>query len=245
MSELNASNLRKEQGNEGPDLVGVTELTSPYFMVPPSGTTEERPQNPQKGTLRFNTDIGSLEYFKGDALGWEGIVKTTPNLNGGARGLAMGGRSTPDATCEVIQYITISTLSNSIDFGDLGTGIGANVGCASRTRAISAGGSTSPALVNTMEYVTIATTVMLVSKGYPEKYEKGFEISNLEGCNENIVFHAGTKIENKSIKTNGGRVLAVTSFGKDMQHALRKSYLGAEKINFTGKNYRKDIGFDL
>ena len=90
-----------------------------------------------------------------------------------------------------------------------------------------------------------ATTVMLVSKGYPEEYEKGFEISNLEECNENIVFHAGTKIENKSIKTNGGRVLAVTSFGKDMQHALRKSYLGAEKINFTGKNYRKDIGFDL
>ena len=90
-----------------------------------------------------------------------------------------------------------------------------------------------------------ATTVMLVSKGYPEEYEKGFEISNLEECNENIVFHAGTKMENKSIKTNGGRVLAVTSFGKDMQHALRKSYFGAEKINFTGKNYRKDIGFDL
>ena len=63
MSELNASNLRKEQGNEGPDLVGLTELTSPYFMVPPSGTTKERPENPQPGTLRFNTDIGSLEYF--------------------------------------------------------------------------------------------------------------------------------------------------------------------------------------
>ena len=61
MSELNASNLRKEQGNEGPDLVGLTELTSPYYMVPPSGTTAERPQNPEPGTLRFNTDIGSLE----------------------------------------------------------------------------------------------------------------------------------------------------------------------------------------
>ena len=101
MSELNASNLRKEHGNEGPDLVGVTELTSPYFMVPPSGTTAERPQNPQKGTLRFNTDIGSLEYFRGDTIGWEQIQRTTPNLGGGtgsntgtgARGCLAGGNA--------------------------------------------------------------------------------------------------------------------------------------------------------
>ena len=73
MSELNASNLRKEHGNEGPDLVGLTELTSPYYMVPPSGSTAERRENPEPGTLRFNTDIGSLEYFKGDQLGWESI----------------------------------------------------------------------------------------------------------------------------------------------------------------------------
>tara|TARA_B100000965_G_scaffold404778_1_gene436565 strand:+ start:106 stop:1377 length:1272 start_codon:yes stop_codon:yes gene_type:complete len=90
-----------------------------------------------------------------------------------------------------------------------------------------------------------ATTVMLVSKGYPQQYEKGFEINNLQECNENIVFHAGTIMENESIKTNGGRVLAVTSFGKDLQDAIRKSYIGAEKISFNGKNYRKDIGFDL
>ena len=99
MSELNATNLRKERGNEGPDLVGVTELTSPYFMVPPSGTTAQRPSGCAPGTLRFNTDIGSLEYFKGDTLGWESIVRTTPNLGGGtgsntgtgARGIFSGG----------------------------------------------------------------------------------------------------------------------------------------------------------
>jgi len=90
-----------------------------------------------------------------------------------------------------------------------------------------------------------ASTVILVSHGYPEKYEKGFTINNIENCNENIVFHAGTKLENEQIKTNGGRVLAITSFGKDMQSALNKSYVGAEKINFSGKNYRRDIGFDL
>ena len=116
MSELNASNLRKEQGNEGPDLVGVTELTSPYFMVPPSGTTAERPQNPEKGTLRFNTDIGSLEFFRGDTIGWEQIVRTTPNLGGGtgsntgtgARGL-FGGSGDPATGRGEILYITIST----------------------------------------------------------------------------------------------------------------------------------------
>ena len=165
MSELNASNLRKEQGNEGPDLVGTTELTSPYFMVPPSGTTAERPENPEPGTLRFNTDSGSLEYFKGDTLGWEQIVRTSPNLGGGSgsnaglggRGIIPGGNASPDGTCEVIQYMTISTLGDSADFGDLNAGVNANTGGGNRTRAFSAGGSTIPALVNTMEYVTTAS----------------------------------------------------------------------------------------
>ena len=83
MSEFNASNFKKEEGGQGPDIIGTTEFTSPYFMVPPSGTTAERPSGCAPGTLRFNTDIGSLEYFKGDTLGWESIVKTTPNLGGG------------------------------------------------------------------------------------------------------------------------------------------------------------------
>ena len=91
----------------------------------------------------------------------------------------------------------------------------------------------------------VASTVMLVSKGYPEKYEKGFEITNFKNCEESIIFHAGTKNENETVKTNGGRVMAITSFGKNMEVALAKSYKNAEKIKFTGKNYRKDIGFDL
>ena len=101
MSEFNASNFKKEEGGQGPDLCGVTELTSPYFMVPPSGTTAQRPSGCAPGTLRFNTDIGSLEYFKGDTLGWESIVKTSPNLGGGtgsntgtgARGCLAGGNA--------------------------------------------------------------------------------------------------------------------------------------------------------
>ena len=135
MSELNASNLRKEQGNEGPDLVGTTELTSPYFMVPPSGTTAERPRNPEKGTLRFNTDIGSLEYFKGDTVGWESINRTTPNLGGGTgsntgtgvRGCLAGGNA--PAFKDNMEFITISTLGNAVDFGNTLASIAANGQC--------------------------------------------------------------------------------------------------------------------
>ena len=152
MSELNVSNLRKEHGNEGPDLVGTTELTSPYFMVPPSGTTAERPQNPQPGTLRFNTDIGSLEYFKGDTIGWESIVKTTPNLNGGARGIF--AMSYQPSTSDRIEYITISTLGNAIDFGNLTGSRKWGGAAASRTRGCWAGGDPSGA---TIDYVTISS----------------------------------------------------------------------------------------
>ena len=91
----------------------------------------------------------------------------------------------------------------------------------------------------------VAATVMLVSGGYPQKYNKGYEITNSENCEGSIVFHAGTKNEEGIVKTNGGRVIAVTSFGKTMEDALTKSNKNAKKINFQGKNYRKDIGFDL
>ena len=90
-----------------------------------------------------------------------------------------------------------------------------------------------------------ATTVMLVSKGYPQSYEKGEAISGIEDVTESIVFHAGTKNENEQLRTSGGRVIALTSFGENIEKALAKSFASAEKISFRGKYYRKDIGFDL
>jgi len=91
----------------------------------------------------------------------------------------------------------------------------------------------------------VATTVMLVSGGYPKAYEKGKEITGIEKVSDSIVFHAGTKQEGETIKTNGGRVIALTSFGENMNDALKKSFDSAEKIAFEGKYFRKDIGFDL
>ncbi len=90
-----------------------------------------------------------------------------------------------------------------------------------------------------------ATTVMLVSGGYPEDYEKGKEISGLEAVEGSIVFHAGTKSENGKILTNGGRVLAMTSMDIDFKKALKKSYQNIEKLSFDRMQYRNDIGFDL
>lgn len=90
-----------------------------------------------------------------------------------------------------------------------------------------------------------AVTVMLVSGGYPEEYQKGMKISGLEKVNDSIVFHAGTKADNNDILTNGGRVIAVSSYGKNKDEALAVSFKNAELIDFDGKYFRRDIGFDL
>ena len=89
----------------------------------------------------------------------------------------------------------------------------------------------------------VAATVVAVSDGYPESYEKGKQIIGLE--NTEMVFHAGTIAEGDNILTNGGRVLAATSFGKNFNEAVEKSFKTLEKIHFEGMYYRKDIGFDL
>lgn len=90
-----------------------------------------------------------------------------------------------------------------------------------------------------------ATTMVLVSGGYPGSYEKGKEISNLTDFKESLIFHSGTKENHGKVVTNGGRVLALTSFGESIEDAIEQSKKLAQQINFEGKNYRKDIGFDL
>jgi phosphoribosylamine--glycine ligase len=90
-----------------------------------------------------------------------------------------------------------------------------------------------------------ATTIMVVSGGYPEDYDKGFEITGLEKIQDSIAFHAATKLENDKVVTNGGRVIAITSFGDNFQEAIKKSYQNIEKLHFDKMYYRKDIGFDL
>lgn len=90
-----------------------------------------------------------------------------------------------------------------------------------------------------------AVTVMLVSGGYPGSYEKGMEISGTESVNDSIIFHAGTRLKENKVVTNGGRVISISSYGKNMKEALEKSYKNAEIVSFDKKYYRKDLGFDL
>ncbi|KAA3623968.1 MAG: phosphoribosylamine--glycine ligase [Flavobacterium sp.] len=90
-----------------------------------------------------------------------------------------------------------------------------------------------------------ATTIMVVSGGYPESYEKGKEITGIENITDSIVFHAGTAIKGDKIVTNGGRVIAITSLDNDFRKAIKKSYQNIEKLSFNRMYYRTDIGFDL
>jgi len=90
-----------------------------------------------------------------------------------------------------------------------------------------------------------ATTIMVVSGGYPEDYEKGKVITGIEDIDDSIVFHAGTAEKNGTIVTNGGRVIAVTSYGENFNEAIKKSYQNIAKLHFDKMYYRKDIGFDL
>ena len=157
MSEINSSNFKKEHGDLAPDLVGVTELTSPYFFVPPSGKTAERPSDCEPGTLRFNTDNGSLEIFRGKTIGWEQIQRresqylggdvvtsnggNSSNFGTGTRGFKIGGYY--PAYTDIIDYVTINTFGNAVDFGNLNTATHLLAGTSSNTRAITGGGSPS------------------------------------------------------------------------------------------------------
>ncbi len=90
-----------------------------------------------------------------------------------------------------------------------------------------------------------ATTVMLVSGGYPEAYEKGMEITGIDAIEDSIPFHAGAANKDGKVVTSGGRVMAITSYGNNYEEAIKKSYQNIEKLHFNKMYYRKDIGFDL
>jgi len=174
MSEINSSNFKKEHGDLAPDLVGVTELTSPYFFVPPSGTTAERPEDCEPGTLRFNTDIGNLEIFRGKTIGWEQLQRresqylgggTGSNTGTGTRGMMFNG-ATP-AFSNSITFLTVSTMGGDEDFGDT-TAAKANCICfGGRVRAASMGGQTTP---SGSSWTNDVDMVIVASKGDSTDY---------------------------------------------------------------------------
>jgi len=168
MSEARIDRISNENSTAGPIISGITTFSGQNYFVPPKGTTAERPSNCPAGSIRFNTDSAKLEYF--DSLQWLemeafnnelGIsTAAVPASSGtGHRGLFAGGYvPSPASGSSEIDYFTISTLGNSIDFGTF-TGRYGLGSCSSSTRALFAGGTLSPGnRTNSIQFVTISST---------------------------------------------------------------------------------------
>ena len=187
MSEFQSSNFTKENGGT-PNIVGKTELTSPYFFVPPSGTTAERPESCAPGTLRFNTDIGTLEVYRGDTIGWESIQRKENQYLGGGTGsppshLSLAGTravilggigSSGSSLTDRIDFFTIQTQGNAEDFGDLSTSCYSKGVVCDGTRVIAAGGRT-PSFVQDIHFFTISST--------GDAADSGGDLNNTENPN--------------------------------------------------------------
>ncbi len=149
MSQINIRNLSNENDDGSPEIVGVSTFSATSFFVPPKGTTAERPSDCEPGSIRFNTDTANLEYFRGNTLGWSQFELVTSDLGGGtgsntgvgARGLIMNGFNAGGNQTNTIDFVTISTLGNSEDFGDSTIKTFGDASCASRTRSFLLGGS--------------------------------------------------------------------------------------------------------
>ena len=187
MSRLNVGNLYNENEDGAPSVVGISTFSSPHYFIPPSGTEAQRPQNPSEGMIRFNTDSGSLEYYRGTH--WENIIVNNNNLGGGLNGIGttastqgkgtrafIAGGLDPGVAARV-DYITIDTFGNSQDFGDLAGSRQRAGAVASRTRGLVAGGF-APGFVNTILKLEIASTGQTGNTGSTLTQSK----NRLHGC---------------------------------------------------------------
>ena len=159
MSEARVNNLSNESNTGGPTISGITTFSGTNFFVPPVGNTAERPENPQKGELRFNTDTKHLEYYRGDTIGWTEVEASHDQLDGGHRALFSTGYVTGSDFSDRIDSVTISTLGDAVDFGNVAVNRMYTNGFASRIRGYTVGGQTSgaPNGTNQIEYVTISS----------------------------------------------------------------------------------------
>ena len=162
MSEIRVNNLSNEKQSGGPTISGITTFSSPYLFTPPVGDTASRPSSCPPGSLRFNTDSAHLEYYRGNTIGWVEIeAELTAPLGGGTgsntglgtRMVLMGGTD-GSSVVDVIQFITISTLGNAQDFGNLSSARQEGAAATNHLRGLYFGGDPS---LNIIEFVTFSS----------------------------------------------------------------------------------------
>ena len=248
MSEFKASGFRDEFGSGGPDLVGITTMTSPYYFVPPSGSTAERPSSPPPGMLRFNTDIGRLEVWRNDH--WATILGESPNLGNhnvtnsaggtGTRGLFAGGYNpspSSGACTDQVDYITVETLGNAQDFGNLVDARHGGGQFADRTRAVYAGGRgpTTPGGSDTanITFTTIASTGDYADSNGDLSAAVGARgtSNSTRGLFGSFIFPYSTTIEYVTIQSLGnaidfGDLTEVRGYGMAVSSSVRGVFLG-------------------
>jgi hypothetical protein len=165
MSEIRVDSIGNESNTGGPVLSGITTFSGQQYFIPPSGTTAERPSDCPPGSIRFNTESAHLEYWNG--LSWLEFEATSEEIGQsgvvGHRAVFCGGRNAPVSSpgaLDVIDYFTVSTLGNAIDFGNLQGNTTSTGTCASDTRGLSGGGSgnTGGSEINRIDFITIAST---------------------------------------------------------------------------------------
>ena len=165
MFQINVRSLSNENDDGAPDIVGISTLSSTAYFVPSKGSTAERPTgHVEQGSLRFNTDTQTLEYYRGETLGWNSFLLVDPELGGGTSTSnlnALGGRGIwaggSEPVKSAIDFVTITTRGNSQDFGDLIRNKFGGAGGASRTRGVFQGGGT-PTRLQEIDFIAIAST---------------------------------------------------------------------------------------
>jgi hypothetical protein len=224
-------------GTGGPIVSGITTFSNVNYFVPPRGTTAERPSNCPVGSIRFNTDSAHLEYF--DGLQWLEMEAFNVEIGQagalGNRGVFGGGYSvSPNPTMNSLDYITISTLGNALDFGDLTVARGGNSGVSNSTRGIFGAGRFSPTAdgYNVLDYITFASTGNALDFG---------DLSSLnpdpEGCSTSTrgLFAGGYNPVSPSPLSNTIDYITIASTGNsqdfgDITVARRIAYGGASSV---------------
>jgi len=240
MSEARIDSLSNENNTGGPTLSGITTFSGTNYFVPPVGTTAERPDNPQNGSIRFNTDSKHLEYYKGDTIGWVEIEASNNDLGGltnsaqgrGTRGLFPGGHiagSPQNPAFNNVDAITIETLGNTMDFNNLTGSFTGQMTIGNSIRCVVAGGRSGHeggSTTNEIQYCHFASTGDYVDSGgnltAGKAYGAGFatETRGLFACNslpynkqiEYVTISSlGDAIDFGDVHTNKGYVYGLSS----------------------------------